>query len=133
MAERSFPRTRRRSPLSIDREETMSLPSLLERRLRVFGKHSLLLYERPIHLVRGEGVWVWDADGNRYLDAYNNVPHVGHYHPRVVEALCHQASILNTHTRYLDETVIRYAERLLETFDESLANVFFRLHRHRGE
>jgi 4-aminobutyrate aminotransferase-like enzyme len=103
----------------------MSPSSLLERRLRVFGKHSLLLYDRPLHLVRGEGVWVWDADGKRYLDAYNNVPHVGHCHPRVVEALCRQAGTLNTHTRYLDETVVTYAERLLETFDDSLANVFF--------
>jgi len=78
-----------------------------------------------LHLVRGEGVWLFDADGKRYLDAYNNVPHVGHCHPHVVEALCRQAGTLNTHTRYIDETVVAYAERLLATFDPSLANIMF--------
>lgn len=103
----------------------MSTPSLLERRFRVLGKHSPLFYDKPLQLVRGEGVWVHDADGKRYLDAYNNVPHVGHCHPRVVEALSRQAATLNTHTRYLDDTVVSYAERLLATFDRSLTNVFF--------
>jgi 4-aminobutyrate aminotransferase-like enzyme len=103
----------------------MSTPSLLERRFRVLGKHSPLFYDKPLELVRGEGVWVYDADGKRYLDAYNNVPHVGHCHPRVVEALSRQAATLNTHTRYLDNTVVTYAERLLATFDRSLTNVFF--------
>ena len=103
----------------------MNSLSLLERRYRVMGRHSPLFYERPLHLVRGEGVWVFDADGKRYLDAYNNVPHVGHCHPHVLEALRRQASTLNTHTRYLDETVVNYAEKLLATFDASLANVMF--------
>lgn len=103
----------------------MNTLSLLERRYRVMGRHSPLFYERPLHLVRGDGVWVFDADGKRYLDAYNNVPHVGHSHPHVVEALHRQASTLNTHTRYLDETVVNYAEKLLSTFDSSLANVMF--------
>src|SRR6201990_2256253 len=101
------------------------MSTLLERRFKVLGRHSPLFYEKPLQLVRGEGVWVWAVDGKRYLDAYNNVPHVGHCHPRVVDALCRQAAKLNTHTRYLDETVVNYAERLLATFDESLANVFF--------
>lgn len=99
--------------------------NLLERRQRVLGRHAPLFYDKPLHLVRGEGVWLWDADGRRYLDAYNNVPHVGHCHPRVVQALCKQASILNTHTRYLDGHVVAYAERLLATFDASLSNVLF--------
>lgn len=103
----------------------MNSPSLLERRYRVLGRHSPLFYERPLHLVRGEGVWVFDADGKRYLDAYNNVPHVGHCHPHVVAALHRQASTLNTHTRYLDEVVVNYAEKLLATFDASLSNVMF--------
>ncbi len=103
----------------------MSTESLLERRCRVLGKRSPLFYDKPLQLVRGEGVWLYDVDGKRYLDAYNNVPHVGHCHPRVVDALCRQARTLNTHTRYLDETVVTYAERLLATFDESLAKVFF--------
>lgn len=102
----------------------MKTQSLLERRFNVLGRHSPLFYEKPLQLVRGEGVWVWDVDGKRYLDAYNNVPHVGHCHPRVVEALRRQAGILNSHTRYLDETVVNYAEDLLSTFDPSLNRVF---------
>jgi 4-aminobutyrate aminotransferase-like enzyme len=103
----------------------MTTDSLLERRFRVLGQNSPLFYDKPLQLVRGDGVWVYDADGKRYLDAYNNVPHVGHCHPRVVEALCKQARTLNSHTRYLDETVVNYAERLLSTFDASLNRVFF--------
>ncbi len=102
----------------------MTANSLLERRFQVLGRHSPLFYEKPLQLVRGEGVWVYDADGKRYLDAYNNVPHVGHCHPRVVEALSKQARTLNSHTRYLDETVVNYAERLLSTFHPSLERVF---------
>jgi 4-aminobutyrate aminotransferase-like enzyme len=71
-----------------------------------------LFYDEPVQLVRGEGIWVWDADGRRYLDCYNNVPSVGHAHPRVVAALIEQASLLNTHTRYLHEKVVDLAERL---------------------
>jgi 4-aminobutyrate aminotransferase-like enzyme len=102
-----------------------STAALLERRFRVLGKHSPLFYDKPLQLVRGEGVWLYDAAGKRYLDAYNNVPHVGHCHPRVVDALCQQARTLNTHTRYLDEMVVNYAERLLATFERSLTKVFF--------
>jgi 4-aminobutyrate aminotransferase-like enzyme len=102
----------------------MSTETLLERRFNVLGRHSPLFYAKPLQLVRGQGVWVYDVDGKRYLDAYNNVPHVGHCHPRVVEALCRQAGILNSHTRYLDETVVGYAERLLATFHPSLQRVF---------
>ena len=103
----------------------MSTQTLLERRFRVLGKHSPLFYDKPLQLVRGEGVWLYDADGKRYLDAYNNVPHVGHCHPRVVAALSRQAATLNTHTRYLDDGVVTYAERLLSEFDQSLSSVFF--------
>lgn len=101
----------------------MSTSSLLERRRRVMGDRAPLFYRRPLQLVRGEGVWVFDADGHRYLDAYNNVPHVGHCHPDVVAALARQAGTLNTHTRYLDEQVVTYSERLVQTFDPSLSNV----------
>ena len=99
--------------------------TLLARRFKVLGKHSPLFYDRPLQLVRGEGVWVYDADGKRYLDAYNNVPHVGHCHPRVVQALQTQAATLNTHTRYLHENIVQYAERLTEKFDDSLSAAMF--------
>ena len=75
--------------------------NLIERRERVLGTAYRLFYERPLHVVRGEGVWLFDADGNRYLDVYNNVASMGHCHPRVVEAVRAQTGILNTHTRYL--------------------------------
>jgi 4-aminobutyrate aminotransferase-like enzyme len=99
--------------------------ALLERRYRVLGRNSPLFYDKPLHLVRGEGVWLYDADGRRYLDAYNNVPHVGHCHPRVVAALKGQAAALNIHTRYLDENVVAYAERLTSLFDGELSMAMF--------
>ena len=97
-----------------------SIEALLERRERLLGPGNPLFYDEPVHLVRGEGVWLYDADDRRYLDCYNNVPCVGHCHPKVVEALCNQAGTLNTHTRYLDEHILDYAEQLLGKFDDSL-------------
>ena len=99
--------------------------TLLDRRYRVLGRNAPLFYERPVHLVRGEGVWVHDADGRVYLDVYNNVPCVGHCHPRVVEAITRQAATLNLHTRYLDEMIVNYAERLTATFADPLDAVMF--------
>ena len=98
---------------------------LLKRRHDALGAYAPLFYDKPVRLVRGEGVWVEDADGRRYLDVYNNVPHVGHCHPHVVEAICRQAETLNTHTRYLHETVVAYAERLLATADAPLSSMVF--------
>ncbi|HMO71208.1 MAG TPA: aspartate aminotransferase family protein [Paracoccaceae bacterium] len=83
-----------------------------ERRTRLMGPNVPTFYRQPLHLVRGEGVWLWDSAGRRYLDAYNNVPHVGHCHPRVVEAIARQAAVLNTHTRYHHDLVLDYLERL---------------------
>jgi 4-aminobutyrate aminotransferase-like enzyme len=72
-----------------------------------------LTYERPVHVVRGEGVWLFEADATRLLDAYNNVPVVGHCHPRVTEAVVRQTRRLNTHARYLYEPLIELGERLV--------------------
>ncbi len=94
---------------------------LLQRRARLLGPNVSTFYEEPLHLVRGEGVWVWGADKRRYLDCYNNVPHVGHCHPRVVDAICRQAATLNTHTRYLHEGILDYVERLTATFADPLS------------
>ncbi len=99
--------------------------SLLERRKRLLGPKTPMFYEDPVHIVRGEGAWLYDSDGKRYLDCYNNVPSVGHCHPTVVDALCEQARTLNTHTRYLHENILQYAERLLAKFDESLNRAMF--------
>jgi 4-aminobutyrate aminotransferase-like enzyme len=76
-------------------------------------------------MVRAEGVWMFDADGRRYLDVYNNVASVGHCHPRVVQAIAKQAATLNTNTRYLYDNVHDYAERLLKTFPARLSNIVF--------
>jgi len=96
---------------------------LLGRRRKLLGPAYRLLYEEPVHPVRGAGVWLYDADGRAFLDAYNNVPSVGHCHPRVVAALAEQAARLNTHTRYLHETVLDYAEALLATFPDEIGHV----------
>ena len=93
-----------------------NIPDLMTRRARLLGPNVSTFYNDPLHLVRGQGVWVWDADGRKYLDCYNNVPHVGHCHPRVVDAICEQARTLNTHTRYLHEGILDYVERLTATF-----------------
>jgi len=101
------------------------LASLIARRQATFGASSVLVYEQPIRMVRAEGVWMFDADGRRYLDVYNNVASVGHCHPRVVEAIAKQAATLNTNTRYLYDNVHDYAERLLKTFPARLSNIVF--------
>lgn len=98
---------------------------LLERRQRLLGPAYRLFYDNPVHLVRGEGVWLYDKDGQRYLDMYNNVPHVGHCHPRVVDAIAQQIGRLNTHTRYLHENVLEFAERLTSTLADELDIAMF--------
>ena len=65
---------------------------MLARREKLLGPAYRLFYDEPVHLVRGEGAWLFDAAGARYLDMYNNVPHVGHCHPRVVDAICRQTA-----------------------------------------
>lgn len=99
--------------------------ALLARRHARLGPAYRLFYEAPVAPVKGEGVWMEDAQGRRYLDAYNNVPVVGHCNPAVVEALTRQASALNTHTRYLHEGVVSYAERLLGHFPAELDTAMF--------
>ncbi len=99
--------------------------SLLQRRERSLGPAYRLFYEQPVHLVRGEGAWLFDPAGRRYLDCYNNVASVGHCHPRVVDALGRQAATLNTHTRYLHEGIVSYAERLAATLPEPLSVCMF--------
>jgi 4-aminobutyrate aminotransferase-like enzyme len=98
---------------------------LIARREKLLGPAYRLSYQHPLHIVRGAGVWLYDPEGRAYLDAYNNVPCVGHCHPHVVEALARQASTLNVHTRYLHEKVLDYAEKLLGKFPEELGHVMF--------
>ena len=90
--------------------------ALVARRQAAMGPAYRLFYETPVHLVRGEGVWLYDAEGQAYLDTYNNVASVGHCHPRVVAAMARQAAVFASHTRYLHDGVLDYIERLTATF-----------------
>lgn len=101
------------------------MTDLAERRRHVLGESYRLFYREPVHLVRGEGVWVFDGEGRRYLDAYNNVPSVGHGNRHVVDAMAAQAGRLNAHTRYLGDEVVDYGARLLGHFDRVLNRVVF--------
>ena len=101
------------------------ITAMMERRKRLLGPAYRLFYDEPVHIVRGEGVWLYDAEGNRYLDMYNNVPHVGHCHPHVVEALTRQIATLNTHTRYLHDNILDFAERLTAKFPDELDTAMF--------
>jgi 4-aminobutyrate aminotransferase-like enzyme/Ser/Thr protein kinase RdoA (MazF antagonist) len=98
------------------RQASVPTEELVRRRSAVLGSALTgLTYRTPVHVVRGEGVWLFDADGRRYLDAYNNVPVVGHCHPRVTEAVVRQTRLVNTHARYLYEPLVELAERLVAT------------------
>ncbi len=87
---------------------------LIERRRRLMGSHLYVFYDPPLHMVRGEGVWLIDSAGRPFLDCYNNVPILGHCHPHVTGAIARQSRTLNTNTRYLGEEILRYGERLTE-------------------
>ena len=98
---------------------------LLKDRQELLGPSLSLSYEAPLHIVRGIGAHLYSEEGFPYLDLVNNVCHVGHSHPKVVEAMAVQAGKLNTNTRYLHENVLRYAERIQDTLPESLDTCFF--------
>ncbi len=89
------------------------------------GLHAPMFYDQPVELVRGEGVWLYDSNDNRYLDLYNNVPCVGHANPRVADAMHRQMSTLNVHSRYLHETVVAYAEQLTALHPDGLDSMVF--------
>lgn len=99
--------------------------ALVARRQKVLGPAYRLFYQNPVHLVRGEGVYLYDKQGQQYLDAYNNVACVGHCHPHVVAAISKQLALLNTHTRYLHEDVLVYAERMLALLPSSIGHIMF--------
>ena len=99
---------------------------LLTRRHQAMGGPlSPLFYDEPLEIVRGEGAWLFAADGRRYLDAYNNVAVVGHAHPAVVQAVTRQLATVNTHSRYLHPHVVELAERLLATMPPELDTCLF--------
>ena len=93
---------------------------LLDRRRHRLGRSLSLSYRAPLTIVRGSGAYLYDADGRAYLDLVNNVAHVGHAHPRVVEAAARQKALLETNTRYLHPTILDYADRLAATLPSHL-------------
>jgi 4-aminobutyrate aminotransferase-like enzyme len=103
----------------------MTSSTLKARRDRVLGAGAPLFYREPLHVVRGDGVYLYDPDGRRYVDMYNNVPCVGHGNARVVEAMASQQATLNVHSRYLNEGIVELAERLVSLHGENLENVVF--------
>jgi len=103
----------------------MNDEQLIARRNRTLGPTYQNFFDRPLHLVRGAGMTLWDADGREYLDCYNNVVSVGHCHPRVVEALCRQAGTLNTHTRYLHAAIVELGEMLVDRLPGALDTCVF--------
>jgi len=103
----------------------MTAHEILAARGRAIGRNVSVGYRRPVHVVRGSMQYLFDETGRRYIDGYNNVPHVGHCHPRVVDAAERQMRALNTNTRYLHEHLVRYADRLTATLPEPLRVCYF--------
>lgn len=97
----------------------------IRRRDQSLGPGYRLFYDTPLEIVRGKGVTLFDRDGNDYLDVYNNVPSVGHAHPKVIAAVHEQMQTLNTNTRYVQESILDYSEQLLSTFPAELGHVMF--------
>lgn len=98
---------------------------LIARRDDVLGASYRLQYRKPVHFVRGQGMWLYDPDGRAYLDFYNNVPSLGHCHPEVNAAMAEQAGRISANTRYLEPRLVDYAERLVATFPPELDRVVF--------
>ncbi len=94
-------------------------------RSKHLGPSLRLSYDNPLHIVRGDSQYLFDVKGNRYLDCVNNIQHVGHCHPKIVEAAQSQYKKLNTNTRYLDETIVYYARNLTQTLPDGLDVCFF--------
>src|ERR1051325_11466006 len=101
------------------------MKDLIERRERLLGRNLSVAYDEPLHIVRGDMQYLYDDDGRQYLDAYNNVAHVGHCHPQVVAAGQRQMELLNTNTRYLSDLILEYAAKLTATLPESLSVCYF--------
>lgn len=99
--------------------------NIIKQRKRILSPSLSLSYNEPLHIIRGRRQYLYDADGNEFLDATNNIQHVGHCHPKVIEATLRQLKRLNTNTRYLDKTILDYASLLIQKMPNKLNKVFF--------
>jgi 4-aminobutyrate aminotransferase-like enzyme/Ser/Thr protein kinase RdoA (MazF antagonist) len=113
-----------RDPSGLVAPAEVSTGEVAAARRTTLSRSLSLSYSEPLRMVRGEGCWLYDDDGRRYLDLVNNVAHVGHCHPRVVAALNQQQAVLNTNTRYLHDGLTRYARRLADSLPDPLSVVF---------
>ncbi|MCB8941082.1 MAG: aminotransferase class III-fold pyridoxal phosphate-dependent enzyme [Ardenticatenaceae bacterium] len=104
---------------------TRSKAEILALRQKHLGPSLSISYQNPLHIVRGQGQYLYDEHNQPYLDAVNNVPHVGHNHPKVVKAAQLQTAVLNTNTRYLHDNLVEYAARLTATLPEPLSVCYF--------
>ena len=119
-AENSF-----RQAINLPIETRSTKEQVVSKRHKHVSKILALSYDTPIYMKRSAFQYMYDAYGNTYLDAYNNIPHVGHSHPKVVSAAQQQIARLNTNTRYLYDELAEYAEKLLSYFPDRLNKVFF--------
>ena len=106
-------------------QPSTNIKQAMQRRNRFLGNANYIEYDRHLHVIHGEGVWLWDAQGNQLLDAYNNVPHAGHCHPRIVSAIAKQTATLNSNTRYHYDVAMDYAEKITSTLPEALEVCYF--------
>lgn len=106
-------------------KEAEPIEQLIDKRTKHISSILSVSYDKPVHMVRSAFQYMYDAAGNTFLDAYNNIPHVGHSHPRIVSAGQKQLAKLNTNTRYLYDELSEYAEKLLKYFPPELYKVFF--------
>lgn len=123
--ENIFRATCGQAPAKQNSQVITNIEEALQRRNRFLGNANYIEYDHPLHLTHGEGVWLWDAQGNQLLDAYNNVPHAGHCHPRIVSAIAKQTATLNTNTRYHYDVAMDYAEKITSTLPEELEVCYF--------
>ena len=98
---------------------------IVERRANLLGPAYRLFYANPVEFTRAKGVLMYDSEGREYLDAYNNVVSVGHCHPHVTAAITKQMQTLCTHTRYMQDGILEFAEKLLATFEPEIGHVMF--------
>ena len=94
-------------------------------RQKILAPSLSLSYENPLHLIKGQGQFLYDVNGKKYLDAVNNIQHVGHSHPRIAKIAYEQLNKLNTNTRYLDKNVLDYAKSIIDSLPKKLSVCFF--------
>ena len=103
----------------------LSTKNIKKLRDQYIGPSFSLSYHEPLHIVKGKGQYLYASDGKQYLDAVNNISHVGHCHPRVLAALEEQNRLLNTNTRYLHDNIVTYAEELTNKLPAKLDICYF--------